>query len=1220
MENRALQNYFLLKILYTFFLSICIIFGFHLSVQGETRDWNFDDASQYTVSNPAAIEVNGGVAQTKSSFDSFGWNYRKSLTIDNPNSEQYAYQVEVKLDSSHSDFWDHVASDGSDILFTDSDGMTFIDFYIYHFDYTLKEAGIWVKVPEISTSAHTIYLYYGNETATDASDIVATFTYDEPKKVGYVVSYMIAATGLNIISLTNGNTIEVGGTLYKGLKEREKITVNEDLSQSTPISAKGLFHADGSANGTDMISPVSWASTEFTYYSQRYTNTFSLLSPWGEATVDIYSNGSSVLEKPIKVDSTGTAVVANITDYQVVRILSDIPILVQHLSTASQDSGVYYPASEEYLYGIASNYLQIGSGPDGAEVSWINSDGTEGNRSLGSNQGYSQSGGGSQGAGPAFRVKTLDSLIGVSQLADSDGTEFTTFLPKKELGTRFGANNIAQYIAIAAPEPDTECTVYDSTGNIVSTQMGGSRTDVNKIYFGSTSGYNWEDAGWECECSKPVYAYYEKENGGSGEPSDETNLMSYPQMRQFTYPTPTIGDVGVEESLFTSGNPWVSPTSENAQSFSLISDFLETAQKNGGEIYYQLSNDGGNSWRYWNGTSWSSADPDDYNTADSLQENITSFPAGGGSFLFKAFLVSDGSVQVKLDNIQIAYLINLQVTDIDPSAGYNDTPTSVEVSGENFKEGAEVFVNGFLCEVTSVTANSINAIIPTGMIPGIYDVSVENPDGEIATLPDAFLVKDSLDPPDDSLKVTDIDPSSGYNDVPTSVKVSGESFKAGAEVFIDGFLCEVTAVSDDTIDAIIPAGITPGIYDVSIKNLDEEIATLPDAFLVIHTLDPPDDNLQVTDIDPSAGYNDTPTSVKVSGESFKAGAEVFINGFVCEVTAVSDDTIDAFIPAGITPGIYDVLVKNPDGEIATLPVAFLVIDASDTPDPDLPPSVEGLYPSNITSGEDTPVVILGENFVEIPEVVIGKGVLSKVEYVNSNTLKVTVPGDIPTGSHDITVINPEGLSCLLEDGLVVMEPNPPVVLYLLPDSTLSNVAADVAIIGSNFEEDSRVALGHTELTDVTYISSTTLMGTVPAGMPVGVYDVVVTNSNGHSGRREDAFTVIAAQPPPPKNVDLTIFPKALLGSRWVPLFKIVLIKCEDITFTPSSLVSFDSDDIRIWNQWKLGDHKLLVLLSIKPDPQEGTVSISISDVDLGGEIVAIADEDALNISLIKDKK
>lgn len=619
-------------------MSIFIICGFHLTVQAETRDWIFDSASDYTVSDPAAIEVNGGVAQTISGFDGFGWNYREALTINNPNSELEEYQIEVKLDSSHSGFWAHIADDGSDIRFTDSDGMTFIDFYIYHFDYTLKEAGIWIKVPLISTPAHAIYLYYGNESATDASDMVETFSYSEPRTVGYVISNRIATAGnLKIVSLADGNAVE--GTSYN-LDEQEKTQVsNPDLSQGTPISATKLFHADGSSDGTDMISPVSWAATEFTYYSMRNTNTFHLLSPWGEADVEIYDGGSQV----------------------------------------------------------------------------------------------------------------------------------------------------------------------------------------------------------------------------------------------------------------------------------------------------------------WSGT--------------------------------------------------------------------------VDGSGT----------------VTSVTATTIAATVPKGMTPGFHGVSVKNPDGKIATLTDAFLV----------------------------------------------------------------------------------------------------------------------------------------------------------------------------------------IDSSNPPDPDLPPFVEGLYPSTITNGEDTPIVILGENFIEIPEVVVGERVLSEVDYISPYTLRVTIPGDMPGGSYDVTVINPNGLSHLLEEGLVVVEPSPPVVLYLLPDSTEDDVAIDVGIIGFNFEVDSKVTLGETELTDVIHLSSTTLMVTVPAGTPAGVYDIVVANSDGRSGRLKNGFTVISTQPTPPENVDLTVFPDVLLGSRWLSLFNLVLIECEDeLTFTPSSLASFDSGDIRIWAQGVWGDHTLAVFLSLDANPQEGVVNITVSDVDLGGEMVIVVDPDALTISLL----
>ena len=64
MESKTLTNHFLLKVVLTLFLSICLIFCLNLSVQAETREWTFDDASDYTVSNPAAVEVAGGVAQT----------------------------------------------------------------------------------------------------------------------------------------------------------------------------------------------------------------------------------------------------------------------------------------------------------------------------------------------------------------------------------------------------------------------------------------------------------------------------------------------------------------------------------------------------------------------------------------------------------------------------------------------------------------------------------------------------------------------------------------------------------------------------------------------------------------------------------------------------------------------------------------------------------------------------------------------------------------------------------------------------------------------------------------------------------------------------------------------------------------------------------------------------------------------------------------------------
>ncbi len=49
----------------------------------------------------------------------------------------------------------------------------------------------------------------------------------------------------------------------------------------------------------------------------------------------------------------------------------------------------------------------------------------------------------------------------------------------------------------------------------------------------------------------------------------------------------------------------------------------------------------------------------------------------------------------------------------------------------------------------------------------------------------------------------------------------------------DTWLLSVTLVSSTTLDAVVPAGMEPGIYDLTLYNGDCQEAALPDAFTVI---------------------------------------------------------------------------------------------------------------------------------------------------------------------------------------------------------------------------------------------------------------------------------------------------------------------------------------------------------------------------------------------------
>lgn len=107
--------------------------------------------------------------------------------------------------------------------------------------------------------------------------------------------------------------------------------------------------------------------------------------------------------------------------------------------------------------------------------------------------------------------------------------------------------------------------------------------------------------------------------------------------------------------VYPSDKPTINPTTVyNGVNINAWAGFSEIATKNGGEIYYQLSTDGA-LWKYWNGAVWSNAGAGNYNTASVVNTNIGTFSTSTGHITFKAFLNSNGSQQVILDNVRVGW-------------------------------------------------------------------------------------------------------------------------------------------------------------------------------------------------------------------------------------------------------------------------------------------------------------------------------------------------------------------------------------------------------------------------------------------------------------------------------------------------------------------------------------------------------------------------------------
>jgi len=88
----------------------------------------------------------------------------------------------------------------------------------------------------------------------------------------------------------------------------------------------------------------------------------------------------------------------------------------------------------------------------------------------------------------------------------------------------------------------------------------------------------------------------------------------------------------------------------------------------------------------------------------------------------------------------------LTVTSVSPTVTQNDLDTPLVITGTGFVDGATAMLGDTaLTDVTWVSAERLEATLPWGVDPGIYyDLTVTNPGGASATLPEALSITQGL--------------------------------------------------------------------------------------------------------------------------------------------------------------------------------------------------------------------------------------------------------------------------------------------------------------------------------------------------------------------------------------------------------------------------------------------------------------------------------------------
>jgi len=331
------------------------------------------------------------------------------------------------------------------------------------------------------------------------------------------------------------------------------------------------------------------------------------------------------------------------------------------------------------------------------------------------------------------------------------------------------------------------------------------------------------------------------------------------------------------------------------------------------------------------------------------------------------------------------------ISSIAPAEGsvYGGQP--VTLTGRNFFAGARVFVGGAACSnVTLRSGSSLAILVPAGAY-GTVDLVVRNADNQEARLPAGFTYVAPTP------IITGATPQTGPASGGTAVTVTGDGFLPDSEVSLGGLpVADVNFVDRTRLTLTTPPGL-PGPAALAIINRGGPAAALAGAFAYQGSNAPP----LLFNLFPRQGPVAGGILLAVSGKGFLPGAAITINGqSLSQITVTSAGCISGLVPPG-SPGAFDLVLQNPDGQLARARDGFTYVD------PAAPaPVLLSLNPVRGPATGGVDVVLRGHHFQPGARISFGQQPATDRVFVSAEELRVRTAAGSP-GVCDVVVTNPD---------------------------------------------------------------------------------------------------------------------------------------------------------------------------------------------------------------------
>jgi len=177
-----------------------------------------------------------------------------------------------------------------------------------------------------------------------------------------------------------------------------------------------------------------------------------------------------------------------------------------------------------------------------------------------------------------------------------------------------------------------------------------------------------------------------------------------------------------------------------------------------------------------------------------------------------------------------------------------------------------------------------------------------------------------------------------------------------------------------------------------------------------------------------------------------------------------------------------------------------------------PPAVYSISPTGMVNGLPLAVTIGGERFLPGARPHLGLNPLVDVNVVATGTITATVPAELTPGVYDLVVINPGGVEARLQDAFTITNA-PPQIFSISPDTLEAGARARVTLDGRYMESGAQLTAGLFGFEEVGLLGDSVVRALTPEEMPVGVYDIRLTNPDGQWAELSEAFTVVDGRLP-----------------------------------------------------------------------------------------------------------